>query len=306
VEQVFSLTVEGPGQRLDRFLAARCPELSRSYLQRLVEEGQVTVNGHLRKPSYTVRAGDVVVVRVPEPSPVEGLAPEAIPLSVLYEDQDLLVIDKPPGMVVHPSPGHSHATLVNALLAYCPGLGSIKGVLRPGIVHRLDKDTSGLMVVAKTDAALQHLQKQFKERMVTKRYLALVRGRVKPAEGVINFPIGRDPRNRKKLAVVGTGRPAATRYRVVATWARHSLIEAQPLTGRTHQIRVHFSVLGHPVVGDAIYGGKSPWVERQFLHAVVLGFRMPRSGEYREFRSELPEDLRRALQQVAGAGADQG
>jgi 23S rRNA pseudouridine1911/1915/1917 synthase len=221
---------------------------------------------------------------------------------VVYQDDGLIVIDKPAGLSVHPGPGHSDGTLVNALLARCPDIKGIGGVIRPGIVHRLDKDTSGLMVVAKTEQAHQSLSAQFKEHRVAKGYLALVIGTVKPADGRVDAPIARDPRHRKRMAVVMGGREALTRYRVIQRFNEYSLLEVYPETGRTHQIRVHLTYLGHPLLGDGVYGKRSPLLDRHFLHAHHLGFRHPTSGEPLEFRSALPDDLQHAVESLRSAG----
>ncbi len=283
------------GQRLDRFLQARCPDLSRSRCASLVRDGHITVNGAAAKPSALVRAGDTVEVIVPPPEPLD-LAAQDIPLTVVYQDEHLLVVDKPAGLTVHPAPGHPDSTLVNALLALLPNLKGIGGALRPGIVHRLDKDTSGLMVVAKTDAAHASLTKQLAERRVKKTYIALVQDRLKHDEGEVDAPIARHPRHRQRMSVVEGGREAQTRYKVVRRYANCTLVEVYPLTGRTHQIRVHFAAIGHPLVGDALYGHRSPLVARHFLHAAKLGFWMPPSEtEWREFEAPLPPDLQAAL-----------
>jgi len=298
-ERLFDIVVQGEeAERLDLYVAHHCPDVSRSHAQRLIEEGFVTVNGRPAKPSRLLQRGDRVVVRVPPPSPLD-LEPEAIPLSIVYEDPDLLVVDKPAGMAVHPGAGRSRHTLVNALLARCPDLAGIGGVLRPGIVHRLDKDTSGLLLVAKNDRAHTALSRQLKERTVEKGYLALVTGRLEPKEGIIEGAIGRDPRNRKRMAVVEGGRPARTAYRVREYLADCTLVEASPSTGRTHQIRVHLAAVGHPIVGDAVYGRPSPFVERQFLHACRLGFHHPADGRRLVFESPLPPDLQQALHLAA-------
>ena len=239
-------------------------------------------------------------MRVPPPQPLD-VEPEAIPLRIVYEDQDLLVVDKPAGLTAHPAPGHMRHTLVNALLAHCGDLSGVGGVLRPGIVHRLDKDTSGLLLVAKNDRAHAGLSKQLRERTVEKRYLALVQGRVEQAEGVIEGAIGRDPRNRKRMAIVEGGRPARTAYSVREYLDGMTLVEVAPSTGRTHQIRVHFATAGHPIVGDALYGKPSALVGRQFLHACRLAFRHPRDGRSLAFESPLPRDLEEALSRAAGA-----
>ena len=286
--------LEGSEERLDLFLARQGQGLTRSQARRLMEEGQVLLNGSVPKASQKLRPGDRVSVTVPPPRPA-SLAPESIPLDVVYQDKELLVIDKPPGLAVHPSPGHPSHTLVNALLAICPDLSGIGGEMRPGIVHRLDKDTSGLMVAAKTSRAHLDISGQIKARTVRKGYLALVRGRIQPAEGVIEAPIGRDRRDRKRMAIVLDGRDARTRYKILRDFADHSFLEVFPETGRTHQIRVHLASKGHPLVGDSLYGKPGPLLDRQFLHAHLLGFRHPATGEYLEFTSPLPLDLRRAI-----------
>ena len=297
------LTVAEAGHRLDRFLAEQRHDQSRVFFQRLIADGFVAVNGQPAKPSARLRVGDRVVVCIPPPAPTE-LRPEPMPLAVVYEDADIVVVDKPAGLVVHPGAGHPTQTLANALLAQFPELGSIDATLRPGIVHRLDKDTSGLMVVAKTKAAQLRLTEAIKERRVLKRYLTLVVGRPDPQAGVIDAAIGRHPTQRKRMAVVPWGRPARSHYRLLRHFPGdgrgYSLVEVTLETGRTHQIRVHCQSIGHPVVGDAVYGVKAPFVSRQFLHAAVLGLHLPGSGEYREFASPLPADLRAALRAVAG------
>ncbi len=297
------LTAERGGERLDTFVARRCPELSRSYARTLVDRGLVTVDGRQAKASQRVQAGQLLSVVIPAPEKLDLVA-EAIPITVLYQDSDIIVVDKPAGLTVHPAPGHPSGTLVNALLAMCPDLRGIAGTLRPGIVHRLDKDTSGLMVVAKNDRAQRELSRQLKEREVRKTYVALVQGVPKPAEGVIEAPIGRHPKNRKKMAVVAGGREAVTKYRMREEIAggRYALLEVQPVTGRTHQIRVHMSALGHAVVGDATYGKRSEIVGRQFLHAWKLGFAMPLGGRSVEFESPLAADLREALEALRAEG----
>lgn len=291
-----------PGQRLDKWLAERLPDHSRTEIQRWIREGLVRVNGRASKPGYKLEPGDVVEVDVPAPVPYEEVKPEPIPLNILYEDDDLLVIDKPAGMVVHPAPGHTSGTLVNAILYHCPDLRGVGGVERPGIVHRLDKDTSGLILVAKHDRAHRELQRQFKEREIEKAYLALVEGHLQPKEGRIEAPIGRDKRHRKRMAVIRDGREAVTEYRVIAYYDDYTLVEVYPLTGRTHQIRVHFAFIGHPLVGDTVYGRRKqrlkPWLKRQFLHAHRLRFRLPRTGEWVEFTSPLPEDLQAVLDKL--------
>ncbi|MGA2284709.1 MAG: RluA family pseudouridine synthase [Dehalococcoidia bacterium] len=294
-EQSFHLAVQGDdGKRLDVFIAARCPGVSRSQARRLVDEGLATVNGRPARASYAIRAGDVIDVRVP-PSEAPAPRPEAIPLSIIYEDSDILVVDKPAGMAVHPGAGRARHTLVNALLARYPDLAGTGEALRPGIVHRLDKDTSGLLLVARNERARADLSRQLKERLVEKRYLALVSGGLEPTEGAIEGDIGRDPRNRKRMAIVEGGRPARTAYRVVERLAGFTLVEVAPSTGRTHQIRVHLAGVGHPIVGDELYGKRSTLVGRQFLHAWRIAFSHPADSRPMSFESPLPADLAKAL-----------
>ena len=296
---VRDLVADRAHERLDRFVARRLPELTRSRVRRLIDQGFVTIDGRpAAKAGVALDEGRRVQVTLPPPAPLE-LEPEPIPLRIVYEDADLLVVDKQPGLAVHPSPGHSRHTLVHAVLAHCPDLSGIGGVLRPGIVHRLDKDTSGLIIVAKHDAAHVSLARQLKERKVEKTYLALVEGRITPPKGVIEAPIARDPRRRKRMAVVDGGRDARTRYRVLREVAGRSLVEVRPETGRTHQIRVHLAAIGHPIVGDPLYGKRS--LGRQFLHAQRLAFRHPRTGERLELEAPLAEDLRRALAELEGS-----
>ena len=242
--------------------------------------------------------GDTVNITVP-PEPSVQLLPENIPLRIIYEDDDLLVIEKPAGLTVHPAPGHLDHTLVNALLHLYPHLADKGDSIRPGIVHRLDKDTSGLMLTVRNEAARANLMAQFKNRIVHKTYQALVKGRLSPESGVIEAPLGRDPRNRKRMAVLTEGREARSEYRVMEYIGDCTLLEVVPQTGRTHQIRVHLSAIGYPVMGDAVYGVKSPHLSRQFLHACRLGFKLPATGKYVEFTSELPPDLARALDAFA-------
>ena len=294
--EVHDLVADIDGERLDVFVARRLPELTRSRVRKLIDEGCVTVDGHApKKAGIALETGRRVQVTIPPVRP-STLEPEAIPLRIVYEDGDILVVDKPAGLAVHPSAGHASHTLVNAVLAHCPDLSGIGGEGRPGIVHRLDKDTSGLIIVAKNDAAHVALSRQLKERRVEKTYVALVEGRVRPAEGVIDAPLGRHPVQRKKQAVVARGREARTRYRVLREIDGRSLLEVRPETGRTHQIRVHLASIGHPITGDALYGrGAPPGLRRQFLHAQRLAFAHPRTGERLELEARLAEDLERAL-----------
>ncbi len=284
--------------RLDKFVGEWCPELSRTHAQKLIADGYITVNNQSARPSLKLNPGDKISVIIPPPPP-SHLVPEAIPLSIFYEDDDLMVIDKPAGLTVHPAPGHPTHTLVNAVLAHFPDLADIGDSPRPGIVHRLDKDTSGLVLVAKNRVAQANLSSQFKSHSVLKVYQALVKGKLSPERGVIEAALGRSPRNRKQMAVVSRGREARTEYRVIRYIGDYTLLEVLLETGRTHQIRVHLSAIGYPVVGDVTYGGKSPHLSRQFLHACRLGFSLPSTGEYVEFESELPADLKRALIDIA-------
>jgi 23S rRNA pseudouridine1911/1915/1917 synthase len=293
----YQYIADAPGVRLDSFVAASCPELSRTHARKLIDEGFITVNGKMAKASLKLNAADSVKITIP-PEPPPTLSPEAIPLVIIYEDDDLLVIDKPAGLTVHPAPGHPGHTLVNAVLAYLPDLTDDDNTLRPGIVHRLDKDTSGLILVAKNRVAQADLSAQFKSRTVNKSYLVLVRGKLTPRDGVIEAAIGRDPKNRQRMAVVSRGREARTEYHVVKYVGGYTLLEIHPETGRTHQIRVHLAAIGYPVVGDATYGVKSPHISRQFLHASRLGFKLPSTGNYLEFESPLPPDLSQALKEI--------
>jgi len=283
-----------PDIRLDKYLTQVLPQFSRAYLQKLIGQGYILVNGQRTKANQRLSKVDRITVELP-PSPVHPLA-EPIPLAIVYEDADILVIDKPAGLTVHPAPGHPSHTLVNAALAHYPGLAMSNELMRPGIVHRLDKDTSGLIVIAKSDFAREYLAAQFKSRTVTKGYLVLVRGRLSPEQGMIEAPIGRDPRSRRRMAIVETGKEASTQYRVQKYLDTYTLVEVTPLTGRTHQIRVHLSAIGCPVVGDPVYGIKSAHLNRQFIHAYRLGFRLPSTEQYQEFTSPLPIDLEQALE----------
>jgi len=293
----YEFIVDSSGVRLDRFVGEKCPGLSRTHAQKLITGDFITVNGHPAKSSLKLEDGDRVAVEIP-PEPPTSLAPEDIPLDIVYEDADLLVVDKPAGLAVHPSPGHPSHTLANAVLNYLPGLAEDGDSLRPGIVHRLDKDTSGLLVVAKNRVAQANLSEQFKSRSVSKSYLVLVKGKLTPESGIIEADIGRDPRNRQRMAVVSRGREARTDYRVIRYAGSCSLLEIKPETGRTHQIRVHLAAIGFPVMGDAAYGVKSPHLSRQFLHAARLGFKLPSTGQYVEFNSPLPPDLERVLKEI--------
>ena len=308
---------DAPLDRLDRWLARHLPEHSRNVIQRWIKEGNVVVNDAPARANQRLVPGDRIDLFVPESPRATELAPEEIPLSVLYEDQDIIVIDKPAGLVVHPAPGHAGGTLVNAILHHVPDLAGIGGEVRPGIVHRLDKDTSGTIVIAKNESALRNLQAQFKSRKVEKRYIALVDGKLGEDQGRIVAPLGRDPRNRKRQAVIlgdsdgsRTARAAATEYKVLARYTvplhndlgrgNFTLVQAQPITGRTHQIRIHFAWLGHPLVGDPIYGLRRQRLNspRLFLHAASLAFTLPSTGQWVEFNAPLPSELQDVLQHL--------
>lgn len=295
----YVFTADKAGFRLDKFVSENCPGLSRSQAQKLIDEGNVLVNGIAEKASHKTEAGEKIEITVPPPAPT-GLLPEAIPVKIIYEDDDLLVIDKPAGLTVHPAPGHPSHTLVNAVLSHLNEIEDDGEVTRPGIVHRLDKDTSGVMLVAKNNVALANLADQFKARTVKKTYITLVKGILRPDKGVIDAPIGRDSGDRKKMAVTGEsrGRAARTNYRVIRYVGKNSLLEIMPETGRTHQIRVHLAAIGYPVFGDITYGKKSAFLNRQFLHAQKIGFNLPATGKWVEFESPLPEDLEQALKEL--------
>ncbi len=285
-------------ERLDVFLSARQTEISRSRLKKLIVEGRVTVNGEVRSVGYKVREGDQVTVQVPAPVPLDTVA-EDIPLNIIFEDEFLIALDKPAGIVVHPAPGHSAGTLVNALLHHCKDLPGIGGVERPGIVHRLDKDTSGLVLVAKTEAAHKNLAAQFKKREIRKEYLAIVKGNVKKDAGSIHAAIGRHKIHRKKMDTkASNGREASTEYQVVHRCKIWSYLKLWPKTGRTHQIRVHLASIHHPIIGDQLYGGKSTDLKmpRQALHAHKLELKHPIKGSNLSFRAPLPQDMETFLQ----------
>ncbi|HPZ64315.1 MAG TPA: RluA family pseudouridine synthase [Bacillota bacterium] len=305
-EKYYELTAGAgeAGSRLDLFIAAKIPSLSRARAQKLILAGAVEVEGRpCLDKNYRLQAGERIRVALP-PEPPPPPPPQPIPLEIIYEDRDLLVVNKPRGMVVHPAPGHSEDTLVNALLYRCPELSGAGGESRPGIVHRLDKDTSGLLLVAKNDFTHQALAAQLKSRQVRREYLALVHGHVQPAEGSIDAPIGRHPRHRQRMAVVPEGRPAVTHYRVLAYIGPYSWLRVRLESGRTHQVRVHLAHLGHPVVGDPVYGPRDQsrlpleLRNRQTLHARRISFQHPRTGETMCFTAPLPEEIRRGLRRL--------
>lgn len=286
---------EKEAQRLDKFLVSRLPDLSRARIQGLIKDGFVYVDGlEAHKSGQIVDRGSVVRVSIPPPEPTT-LEPEAIPLAIVFENQDLIVVDKPAGMVVHPGAGHTRGTLVHAALAHAPDMAGIGGEGRPGVVHRLDKDTSGLILLAKNDAAHRWLQEQFRQRQVVKGYMALVDGHPPTPSGRIEAPIGRDPAQRRQMAVVAAhkGRAAVSEYHTLESFPKHALLEVHPITGRTHQIRLHLSFLGCPVVGDSIYGRRKPSlpISRHFLHAARLTIRLPKENAPRTFEAQLPTEL---------------
>lgn len=295
----FLVEKEAEGERLDRFLAQKnTAQYTRSYIEKIIREGLVLYNDKVAKASIKLKSGDRIHLTEKEAEPLDIRA-EEIPLSVVYEDEDLLVINKPRGMVVHPAPGHFSGTLVNAVLAYAgDSLSSINGVYRPGIVHRIDKDTSGLLLVCKNDFSHKALAKQLQEHSITRRYHALCKAHFKEVEGTIDAPIGRDEKNRKQQAInMIHGKEAITHFRVLENLRDASLVECRLETGRTHQIRVHMKSIGHPLLGDPLYGPKkNPYaIQGQALHAMVLGFVHPRSGKYMEFQAAYPEDFLKLL-----------
>lgn len=297
----FAAEKEDVGTRIDVFLAENMEDLSRSGVQKLIDEGMITLNGGKTKANYKLREKDIIDVTVPEVKEVEIL-PEDIPLDILYEDTDVIVVNKPQGMVVHPAPGHTSGTLVNALMFHCgDDLSGINGEKRPGIVHRIDKDTSGVLMIAKNDMAHQSLAAQLAEHSITRKYNAVVYNGFNEDEGTIDKPIGRNPQDRKKMAVTEKhSRRAVTHYRVIERMEKFTLIEAQLETGRTHQIRVHMTYIGHPLLGDPVYGPKKQPInlEGQALHARVLGFIHPRTGEYMEFEAPLPPHFEALLERL--------
>ena len=288
---------------MDKLISDSAADLSRSAVQKLTRAGLVLVNGAPVKANHRVKMRDRIVVHVPEEASAR-LQPEPIALDLIYEDEYLAVVNKPAGMVVHPACGHQGGTLVNAVLSHAPDIADEEQPDRPGIVHRLDKDTSGLIVVAKNPNVRAALQRAFQVRTVKKLYLALVEGQVSAGHGLITARLGRDPRRRKQITVVADGRPAETEYWVLKRFARHTYLEVQPHTGRTHQIRVHLAYIGHPVVGDKVYGYRKQRVAvgRQFLHAARLVFQHPVTGEFLDLQAALPDDLQRVLDELSKEG----
>ncbi|MCD8020621.1 MAG: RluA family pseudouridine synthase [Clostridiales bacterium] len=299
----YTVELEQDGMRIDQFLAAEMKDHSRSYIQKLIKEEQVQLNGRSVKPSARLQADDQILMIVPPLQELEVL-PEEMPLDILFEDDDVILINKPKGIVVHPCPGRCSGTLVNGLLAHCKDqLSGINGVLRPGIVHRIDKDTTGVLVVCKTDLAHKSLAEQLKEHSITRRYEAIVYHNFEEEEGTIDAPIGRNPNDRKKMAVeYKNGKPAVTHYRVVSHLNhRFNHIECRLETGRTHQIRVHMASIHHPLLGDEVYGPKNErkHLQGQCLHARTLGFIHPRTGTYMEFEAPLPEYFTTLLRKLS-------
>ena len=291
---------ESKNQRLDAFLASSLDGLTRSQATRLIESGEVAVNGRAVSKSYKLAGGEDIAVTLPEPEPVEAV-PQGIPLDVVYEDADVIVVNKPSGMVVHPAPGHPDGTLVNALLYHCAGtLSGVGGALRPGIVHRIDRDTSGLIIAAKNDAAHQYLSAQLADHTLARTYECIVVGKLREDRGTVDAPIARHPTDRKRMAVVAGGREAVTHWEVIARYPGYTHVRCRLETGRTHQIRVHMAYIGHPILGDTVYGAKKevPGLTGQCLHAVGLRFLHPRTHEVVELFCPLPEEFTRMLQKI--------
>ena len=291
---------ESKNQRLDAFLASSLDGLTRSQATQLIESGEVAVNGRAVSKSYKLAGGEDIAVTLPEPEPVEAV-PQDIPLDVVYEDADVIVVNKPSGMVVHPAPGHPDGTLVNALLYHCAGtLSGVGGALRPGIVHRIDRDTSGLIIAAKNDAAHQYLSAQLADHTLARTYECIVVGKLREDRGTVDAPIARHPTDRKRMAVVAGGREAVTHWEVIARYPGYTHVRCRLETGRTHQIRVHMAYIGHPILGDTVYGAKKevPGLTGQCLHAVGLRFLHPRTHEVMELSCPLPEEFTRMLQKI--------
>ncbi|WP_105619628.1 RluA family pseudouridine synthase [Vallitalea okinawensis] len=300
----FNINDEAIGKRIDQFLSLQLNDLSRSYIQKLIKKDKVLVNDKSTKANYKCRLDDCIYVEIPEPE-VLNIEPENIPLEMIYEDQDIAVVNKPQGMVVHPAPGHFSGTLVNALLYhFSDSLSGINGVKRPGIVHRIDKDTSGLLMVCKNDSAHQDIAQQLKEHSVTRKYYAIVYHNLKEDHGTIEGPIGRHPIHRKKMAInFKNGKDAITHYRVLSRYGNFTLVELKLETGRTHQIRVHMASINHPLLGDEVYGPASKWNKKfnlkgQLLHAKIVGFVHPTTKEYMEFDSKLPDHFNKVLNKL--------
>lgn len=299
----FIVEEERKGTRLDVVLSLVIEEASRSHLQKLIDIGRVEVNGAIASSKkYKVKTGDAIKITIPEPVHL-NVIPEDIPIEIIYEDEDVLVVNKPKGMVVHPAAGNYTGTLVNAILYHCRSLSSINGVIRPGIVHRIDKDTSGLLMIAKNDTAHRSLAEQLAAHSITRAYRAIVYHNFQLDEGTVNAPVGRDPKNRLKMAVTQlNSKEAVTHYKVLQRFGSFTYIEARLETGRTHQIRVHMAHINHPLLGDAVYGPKKMilGVETQMLHAKLLGFHHPKTGKYMEFDSPLPQEFINVIKKLGG------
>ncbi|WP_221564136.1 RluA family pseudouridine synthase [Alkalihalobacillus sp. TS-13] len=300
MEQVhIKVTEDNKRERVDKIISTEHEDTSRSQVQQWIKENRVKVNGESVKANYKCQDGDEIVIDIPEPVELE-VVPEEMPLDIVYEDEDLLVVNKPRGMVVHPAPGHLTGTLVNGLMAHCKDLSGINGVLRPGIVHRIDKDTSGLLVVAKNDSAHKHLGAQMKAKTTTRKYETIVHGVIPHNKGTIDAPIGRDKHDRQKMTVTDTNsKDAVTHFNVLERFSRYTFVECILETGRTHQIRVHMNYIDFPVAGDPKYGPKKTLpIDGQALHAKTLGFVHPRTEENMEFTSELPDDMQKLLDEL--------
>ena len=304
MREEFLVSWEEEGERIDKYLSALCPDLSRSYVQKLLKSGNVLVDGRQVKASYSIQEGERIFLDVPEAVEPE-IEAEPMELDILYEDKDVILVNKPKGMVVHPAPGHYSHTLVNGLMAHCKGqLSGINGILRPGIVHRIDMDTTGVLIVCKNDMAHNSIAAQLKEHSIVRRYQAIVHGRIEEAEGRIEGAIGRDPVNRKRMCInEKNGKPAVTHYQVLERFRQFTYVECRLETGRTHQIRVHMASIRHPLLGDTVYGPVKcpfPRLQGQTLHAGVLGFVHPRSGDYMEFSAPLPSYFQELLRTLPG------
>ncbi|RST75425.1 RluA family pseudouridine synthase [Siminovitchia acidinfaciens] len=294
----YQIKEEESGERIDKLVAGLGQDWSRSQVQQWIKDGQISVNGESVKANYKCSKDDLIVIEIPEPEPLD-VEPEEMNLDIYYEDQDVLVVNKPKGMVVHPAPGHPSGTLVNGLMAHCKDLSGINGVMRPGIVHRIDKDTSGLLMVAKNDVAHEKLVQQLVDKTVTRKYFALVHGVIPHDHGTIDAPIGRDPIERQSMAINEKGKQAVTHFTVLERLEPYSFVECVLETGRTHQIRVHMKYIGHPLVGDPKYGPRNTLsTDGQVLHAGILGFIHPRTGEYKEFSAPLPDDFNLLLNKL--------
>ncbi|MBD9152041.1 MAG: RluA family pseudouridine synthase [Lachnospiraceae bacterium] len=298
-EIVMEITPEMEGERIDKCISNYLESLSRSYIQKIIKDGKAYVNDAVVKANYKVKVDDKVQFEIPDCEEPD-IPPQDIPLDILYEDKDILIVNKPKDMVVHPAPGHYEGTLVNAIMFHCKDeLSGINGVLRPGIVHRIDKDTTGSIIICKNDEAHRKIARQLKEHSITRKYRAIVYGRIMEEEGTVNAPIGRHPTDRKKMAInEKNGKPAVTHYKVLERFDKYTYIECQLETGRTHQIRVHMTSIGHPLLGDEVYGNaKCPFkLEGQTLHAMTIGFIHPTTGEYVEYEAPLPEYFEHLLQ----------